>query len=268
MEISKRVSAFKITLANGQVLVDATIDEKGKLQGSHDYVTYMGPSFTNNINVNGIVRAEIDNELIQGAKLEATYSIKVTNTSEKDYDSKRYYQYGKIDKGAQLVKNSATGVIDYLDKRLTSNNNDGWEEKNQAYLNDVNASEKDNTEYINTTITYFTSQLSKPLAPGDSNEVTFNVSKLLASSEDNTFDNKTEIVDVTKSDGFNTGTPVAVTWNNGRFFFNKDNSEEIVVIPSTGENRNYTVPTIVGIVAITILGVGVFLIKKFAIDKK
>ena len=268
MEISKRVSAFKITLANGQVLVDATVDENGKLQGSHDYVTYMGPSSTNNINVNGIVRAEIDNELIQGAKLEATYLIKVTNTSEKDYDSKRYYQYGKIDKGAQLVKNSATGVIDYLDKRLTSNNNDGWEEKDQAYLNDVNASEKDNTEFVNTTITYFTSQLSKPLAPGESNEVTFNVSKLLASSDDNTFDNKTEIVDVTKSDGFNTGTPVAVTWNNGKFFFNKDNSEEVVVIPSTGENRNYTLPTIVGIVAITILGVGVFLIKKFAIDKK
>ena len=81
---------------------------------------------------------------------------------------------------------------------------------------------------------------------------------MLASSEDNTFDNKTEIVDVTKNDGFNTGTPVAVTWNNGKF----------LVIPSTGENRNYTLPTIVGIVAITILGVGVFLIKKFAIDKK
>lgn len=267
MEISKRVSAFKITLANGQVLVDATIDENGKLQGSHDSVTYMGPTSMNDINVNGMVRAEIDPELIQGATLEATYAIKVTNTSETDYDSERYYHYGNKE-GATPVKSSATGVIDYLDRRLVSKNNDGWEEKDQTYLNDVNASEKDNTEYVNTTITYFTSQLSKPLAPGDSNEVTFNVSKLLASSDDNTFDNKTEIVDVTKSDGFNTGTPVAVKWNNGNFFFNTDNSEEIVIIPSTGENRNYTLPIIIGIVAITILGVGVFLIKKFAIDKK
>ncbi len=267
MEISKRVSAFKITLANGQVLVDATIDENGKLQGSHDSVTYMGPTSMNDINVNGMVRAEIDPELIQGATLEATYAIKVTNTSETDYDSERYYHYGNKE-GATPVKSSATGVIDYLDRRLVSKNNDGWEEKDQTYLNDVNASEKDNTEYVNTTITYFTSQLSKPLAPGDSNEVTFNVSKLLASSDDNTFDNKTEIVDVTKSDGFNTGTPVAVTWNNGNFFFNTDNSEEIVIIPSTGENRNYTLPIIIGIVAITILGVGVFFIKKFAIDKK
>lgn len=267
MEISKRVSAFKITLANGQVLVDATVDEKGKLHGSHDNLTYMGPTSMNEINVNGILRAEIDSELIEGATLEATYAIKVTNTSETDYDSERYYHYGNKE-GATPVKSSATGVIDYLDRRLVSKNNDGWEEKDQTYLNDVNASEKDNTEYVNTTITYFTSQLSKPLAPGDSNEVTFNVSKLLASSDDNTFDNKTEIVDVTKNDGFNTGTPVEVTWNDGNFFFNTDNSEEIVVIPSTGENRNYTLPTIVGIVAITILGVGVFLIKKFAINKK
>ena len=267
MEISKRVSAFKITLANGQVLADATIDENGKLHGSHDNVTYMGPTSMNEINVNGILRAEIDSELIEGATLEATYTIKVTNTSEKDYESERYYYYGNKE-GATPVKSSATGVIDYLDRRLVSKNNDSWEEKDQTYLNDVNASEKDNTEYVNNTITYFTSQLSKPLASGDSNEITFNVSKLLASSDDNTFDNKTEIVDITKSDGFNTGTPVAVTWNNGKFFFNKDNSEEIVVIPSTGENRNYTLPTIVGIVAITILGVGVFLIKRFAIDKK
>ena len=267
MEISKRVSAFKITLANGQVLVDATVDENGKLKGSHDNVTYMGPTSMNEINVNGILRTEIDSELIEGATLEATYTIKVTNTSEKDYESERYYYYGNKE-GATPVKSSATGVIDYLDRRLVSKNNDGWEEKDQTFLNDVNASEKDNTEYVNNTITYFTSQLSKPLAPGDSNEVTFNVSKLLASSDDNTFDNKTEIVDVTKNDGFNTGTPVEVTWNDGKFFFSTDNSEEIVVIPSTGENRNYAVPTIIGIVAITILGVGVFLIKKFAVDKK
>lgn len=267
MEISKRVSAFKITLADGQVLADATIDENGKLRGSHDNVTYMGPTSMNEINVNGILRAEIDSKLIQGATLEATYAIKVTNTSERDYDSERYYYYGNKE-GATPVKSSATGVIDYLDRRLVSQNNDGWEEKDQAYLNDVNASEKDNTEYVNTTITYFTNQLTKPLASGDSNEVTFNVSKLLASSDDNTFDNKTEIVDVTKNDGFNTGTPVEVTWNDEKFFFSTDNSEEIVVIPSTGENRNYTVPTIIGMVAITILGVGVFLIKKFAIDRK
>lgn len=267
MEISKRVSAFKITLANGQVLADATIDEDGKLHGSHDNVTYMGPTSMNEINVNGIVRAEIDSELIQGATLEATYAIKVTNISERDYDSERYYYYGN-NEGATPVKSSATGVIDYLDRRLVSQNNDGWEEKDQAYLNDVNASEKDNTEYVNTTITYFTNKLAQPLAAGESNEITFNVSKVLASSDDNTFDNKTEIVDVTKNDGFNTGTPVEVTWKDENFFFNTDNSEEIVVIPSTGENRNYTLPTIIGIVAITILGVGVFLIKKFAIDRK
>lgn len=267
MDISKRVSGFKITLANGQVLIDAKVGEDGKLEGSHDNVTYMGPTSTNNINVNGILRAELDSELIEGATLEATYAIKVTNTSEKDYDSERYYYYANKE-GAQLVKSSVTGVIDYLDGRLAFVPDGKWEEKDKTFITEVNASQKDNTDYLNSTVTYFTKELQKPLVPGESNEITFNVSKLLTSSEDNTFDNKSEIVDVTKTEGFNTGTPVKVTWNNGKFFFDVDNSEEIVVIPSTGENKSYVLPTVIGIIAITIVGVGVFFIKKYVVDKK
>jgi len=132
----------------------------------------------------------------------------------------------------------------------------------------MNASEKDNSQYVNSINTYFTSQLSKELATGESNEITLSVSKLLASSDDNTFDNKSEIVDITKTDGFSIGTPVKVSWDNGKFFFDNDNSETVVIIPSTGENKNYVLPTIIGIVTITILGVGVFLIKKYVVDKK
>ena len=117
MDISKRVSAFKITLANGQVLMDAEVTEDGKLKGSHSNLSYMGPTNTNGINVNGILRAELDSELIEGATVEVTYAIKVTNVSEKDYDSPNYYLYGNK-KGAQLIKNSVTGVIDYLDGKI------------------------------------------------------------------------------------------------------------------------------------------------------
>ena len=110
-------------------------------------------------------------------------------------------------------------------------------------------------------------ELQKDLAPGESNEVTLKASKLLTSSEDNTFDNKTEIVDVTRKDGDITGTPVKVTWNNGKFFFDTDNAEKTVIIPSTGENRNYVLPTVIGIIAVAIVGVGVFFIKKYVVDR-
>lgn len=266
MDISKRVSAFKITLANGQVLMDAEVTEDGKLKGSHSNLSYMGPTNTNGINVNGILRAELDSELIEGATVEVTYAIKVTNVSEKDYDSPNYYLYGNK-KGAQLIKNSVTGVIDYLDGKIVFVPDDTWEKKENTFIEEVNASEKGNTDYLNSIKTYYTSKLQKDLAPGESNEVTLKASKLLTSSEDNTFDNKTEIVDVTRKDGDFTGTPVKVTWNNGKFFFNTDNAEKTVIIPSTGENRNYVLPTVIGIIAVAIVGVGVFFIKKYVVDR-
>lgn len=266
MDISKRVSAFKITLANGQVLMDAEVTEDGKLKGSHSNLSYMGPTNTNGINVNGILRAELDSELIEGATVEVTYAIKVTNVSEKDYDSPNYYLYGNK-KGAQLIKNSVTGVIDYLDGKIVFVPDDTWEKKENTFIEEVNASEKDNVEYLNTIKTYYTSKLNKDLAPGESNKITLSASKLLTSSEDNTFDNKVEIVDVTKKDGDITGTPVKVTWNNGKFFFDTDNAEKIVIIPSTGENRNYVLPTVIGIIAVAIVGVGVFFIKKYVVDR-
>lgn len=266
MDISKRVSAFKITLANGQVLMDAEVTEDGKLKGSHSNLSYMGPTSTNGINVNGILRAELDSELIEGAKVEATYEIKVTNVSEKDYDSPNYYLYGNK-KGAQLIKNSVTGVIDYLDGKIVFVPDGTWEKKENTFIEEVNASEKGNTDYLNSIKTYYTSKLQKDLAPGESNEVTLKASKLLTSSEDNTFDNKTEIVDVTRKDGDITGTPVKVTWNNGKFFFDTDNAEKTVIIPSTGENRNYVLPTVIGIIAVAIVGVGVFFIKKYVVDR-
>lgn len=266
MDISKRVFAFKITLANGQVLMDAEVTEDGKLKGSHSNLSYMGPTNTNGINVNGILRAELDSELIEGATVEVTYAIKVTNVSEKDYDSPNYYLYGNK-KGAQLIKNSVTGVIDYLDGKIVFVPDDTWEKKENTFIEEVNASEKGNTDYLNSIKTYYTSKLQKDLAPGESNEVTLKASKLLTSSEDNTFDNKTEIVDVTRKDGDITGTPVKVTWNNGKFFFDTDNAEKTVIIPSTGENRNYVLPTVIGIIAVAIVGVGVFFIKKYVVDR-
>ncbi len=266
MDISKRVSAFKITLANGQVLMDAEVTEDGKLKGSHSNLSYMGPTNTNGINVNGILRAELDSELIEGATVEVTYAIKVTNVSEKDYDSPNYYLYGNK-KGAQLIKNSVTGVIDYLDGKIVFVPDNTWEKKENTFIEEVNASEKGNTDYLNSIKTYYTSKLQKDLAPGESNEVTLKASKLLTSSEDNTFDNKTEIVDVTRKDGDITGTPVKVTWNNGKFFFDTDNAEKTVIIPSTGENRNNVLPTVIGIIAVAIVGVGVFFIKKYVVDR-
>lgn len=255
LDLSKRISKYKITLANGQTLVDAEIDENGNITGAHDYTMYIKPAQ---------IKTEMDTELIEGATLEITYLMKVTNVGELDYMSNNYYYYG-IDKiPADLVKSSVTGLIDYMDGRLSIVDSK-WNEKDKTYLVSVNASEKDNTSYINSTRTYLTEHLAKALAPGESNTVDLHVSKLLTSSDDNTFDNKAEIVEVTKTPGFNTGTPVKVTWNGNKFNFNVSNSERVIIVPNTGENRDYVLPIVIGVTTLIVLGAGAFAIKKFVI---
>lgn len=263
LEFSKRVSGYKITLANGQILVDAEIDENGKITGQHDHTTYMGPTSTNGININGIIRTEMDNEMIEGATLEITYTMKVTNVSELDYVSDRYYYYGNKT-NSDLVRASVTELLDYVDGRLAVVD-DKWNETDQAHLSIVNATQKDD---LNSNRAYITAHLSKSLAPKESNTVTLHTSKLLTSTDDNTFNNKSEIVEVTKTDTFNSGTPVKVIWNEDKFNFNIDNAETVIIIPSTGEDKGYVLPTIIGISSLLVLGVGIFVIKKFVIDNK
>ena len=118
------------------------------------------------------------------------------------------------------------------------------------------------SDKINEYRTYLTTKLSKALAPGDSNEINLYTSKLLTSTDDNTFDNKSEISEVTKNTGFTAGTPVKLIDN----YFNVGNAQTVVIIPSTGENKDYVVPIIIGVSVIAILGVGIFLIKKFVIE--
>ena len=111
LALRKRVNTFKVTLANGQVIADMTIDEKGNIKGERNHVTYMGPSSSTG---NGFVKLELDNELIQGATVEVEYEIKVTNNSELDYVSEEFYKYGI--KSGNEVTITPTSIIDYLDK--------------------------------------------------------------------------------------------------------------------------------------------------------
>lgn len=132
MDISKKVKTVKITLANGQTIVDAEVeevkdnegnpvrDEKGNIKyqlvgETVRGLTYMGPS-KDNIPKNGYLKAEIDSELIQGSTIEIGYEIEVKNNSEVDYDSLNYYKYGF--KEGDIISITPAGVYDYLDKSM------------------------------------------------------------------------------------------------------------------------------------------------------
>ena len=148
LAINKTISKIKVTLANGQVLIEG--DPRTE---SMNYVKALG--FKTNTDANGreiaefsnvdkMITIEIDSELIQAAKLEVWYSITVTNNSEIDYDYEKdyadiikskddttaqkldfittdsqanYYYYGNKD-GLSIITRSAEVVADYMNSKL------------------------------------------------------------------------------------------------------------------------------------------------------
>ena len=263
LDLQKRVSTFKVTLANGQVLADAEVTEDGKLEGTTNHMTYMGPSTSGN----GYVKLETDDELIEGATLNITYQIKAINQSEVDYMSENYYKYGIIKEG-NIATLTPSAVIDYLDKNLGFEDNDNkdesgnsiWQQISKVKLQEFKAQKVNDGGYLDNKKILYTDKIAKPIKPGDTKTVDLKVSKLLSSSTDMTFNNDAEVAKITSNDGQNppvvppTYPPVV-------------SAEDSIVVPSTGANMNYAFPTIVGIVSLVILGIGVFVIKKKIIEK-
>lgn len=86
---------------------------------------------------------------------------------------------------------------------------------------------------------------------------------MLTTSNDLTFKNDAETVKV----GMPENPPKQHRGTSIRYF-PVDDAEEVEITPSTGDNRSYVAPTIVGIISLLILGAGLFVIKKIVIDNK
>ena len=275
LDMVKRVKAFKITLANGQILVDATVEEKAdgtrKVEGTKNNLTYMGPSIDNGLNSRGYIKAEMDSEIMEGAVLEVTYEIKVINNSEVDYISENYYKYGTIEGPKVTIIPSV--VVDYLDRNLgyEPEKNSAWQYTTEEELRTLNISRIENAEYMNTKNVLKTEAMRQALEPSQKVSVDLYVSKLLSTSQDMTFKNDSETAKIEKQQPG--GSPVITTKDtdsDGREFtyITFSSSEDSIIVPSTGDNKGFIVPTIIAITSLAVLGLGTFGIKKFIIDKK
>lgn len=264
LALRKRVNTFKVTLANGQVIADMTIDEKGNITGERNHVTYMGPSSSTG---NGFVKLELDNELIQGATVEVEYEIKVTNNSELDYVSEDFYKYGI--KSGNEVTITPTSIIDYLDKNwgFEAEKNKEWTVKSLDEIKNIVAKEvyeNEDSTIADKTILYTESLKGQKLKPTESATVNLNVSKVLSNSDEISLDNESEITELTKDGGSRLiSTP-------GNYIPGQEEAKEsdesiaetVIVTPSTGANLEFIVPIMIGVIALVILGAGVVIIKK------
>ena len=284
MKIEKEVSSIKLTLANGQVLMDAVIKD-GKVQDKVSGMKVL-PRATGN---KGKVSLELDSELIHGATLEIGYTMKTTNISELDYTDENYYKYGIID-ASKIVRITPSKVLDYTDNSLTfvkeQNNDDRWNivnatkvEGNDERLNVSGTQIVDNKLYedvktnqikksnINVIVEsdYWANE-NTSLAPNETNsELNLKLTKLLSNTdEEMTYNNDIEIIQVTKTGGRSVQTQI------GKYSFGEEgiggSSEEVTITPPTGENQDNTIYYTAGIALAIFLvvsaGVVTFIVRR------
>lgn len=303
IDVTKRAKSMKMTLANGQVIADAKIVEKdGKLQLEQQVkgVIYTEPSDKNNPK-NGQIKAEIDNELIQGSKVEIEYEIKVQNNSEIDYDSERYYCYGE--KVGEIVKIKASGIYDYLDNTMIANDeNTKWVTKTienyneevskptviEEYLHKYQSSSTDASGNTEIRIGYekFEEQYSEAIENWKIENIitarkkrladktilyNADLEKELAPGESKNASLTTSKI-LTNTDEIELNNDIEITettrnTRTGRKVTPKytslyDRGETVTITTPTGENKNYILITLVAISFFVILGTGVVFIKK------
>ncbi len=275
LKLSKEVERVKLVLSNGNVLVDAKIGENGEIDDKVKYTTYIPKSGA----ANGQIKLEVDNEILQSARLEVTYRFKVENISELDYLNKDYYTYGKgkgeIDK--DLVALDASTVIDYLDNNLAKDLGDNeWiaysiqDKKDLIDTYGLLGEELRQTLTQTNTVAH-TDILSQDLQPKgiSEKEGTLKVYRMLPSvlqEEDSTMGNDAEIIKIVKSGGASVTTiPGNYVPSEGIKEVDEASSETVTIVPPTGGGINVIAYTLLAISSLGILVSGIILIKKLVL---
>ncbi|MBR1802737.1 MAG: hypothetical protein IJ777_02035 [Clostridia bacterium] len=158
LELTKKISNVKITLANNNILFDAnqsmnnilwkpskeyrTNELKGVINSAegknnnihNDYTVAEIVAYRNRVNslianTQGLIQATMDAELMHGATIQMTYDFTVRNVGEVDYHETSFYYTGKVADQGAIVKTSADTIIDYVENNLqyrTSSNQAVW----------------------------------------------------------------------------------------------------------------------------------------------
>ena len=269
VELTNQLRTIKVTLANGQTLVDARVTDDGQLEGQTSGVIYLPPS-PNTTPSNGLLRIEMDSEIMEGARLEVGYEIKVQNNSEVEYLSENYYKYGIIEGNPVTITPKA--IVDYVDSdwSFDQSTNPDWEaiQKDDSRI-DLSEEVMTSTTIDNTTILYTEALSGYALNPTENAQVMLYLSKLLTTSGDIELDNEAELVKVEKTGGSNLNSiPGNYVPGTGPSVEGDDDmAETVIVTPNTGENMNYIIPTIGIVAAFVIIGVGIVFIKKKVLKK-
>lgn len=296
IELIKKVSKVSFKLANGQTVSETVMNDDGTMQGNNLVHMQADPNANPR---SGIIKIEMDNELMQGAKLEIEYKLQLINRSEVDYRSEGYYKYGT--NKVNIVTLTPSKIIDYLDTNVAFNvdddRNNRWTQKTRDDLESENlVAEKvykntgilgigAETDIKNKKILVTEALNTIKLVPGlpSTEEAEINSGKraniepalyvtkdVTSAKEVFVTGNEAEIIEISKDWGRNLeDSTTPGNYIPGKMYEeggvnepDDDISEQISVTPTTGANRNYILPISVGAITLLILGAGVILIKK------
>ena len=297
--VQKTVTYFKVTLANGQVLTEGNPNDP---DANITYAKTMG--FKESTTVQEARNAlekrllvEMDTELIQGAKLDVRYEVKVINNNEIDYDygtesdygdeyiatsdRANYYYYGESSGLTEMT--STVKFVDYLDGDLIySEDTTKWTTTDENTLKDggfINPNEvydklkEGEYKILQTAENSIT--LQRGIEYAFSQEMT--ASKLLANQDENVFDNHAEIIEIdgktARTIKGKTEEGIQIEYIPGNYEPSEgpnesdDDKVEIIVTPPTGITNYIMTYVIVGFVGLIVIFAGVVFIKKKVLIK-
>ncbi len=274
LTIDQDIKHIKVTLADGRVLFDT---ETGT-----DNLQWINKGDMNKYDKNELINIIIDEELINGATLEIEYYLTVTNNSEQDTGTTR-----------------AKTILNYVANNLNfdeADNGNLWKVISKEEVQNDKKSSFVNNEMVDLSTQSIILQATSEnpltntnLNPGEKVSTTLKLTKVLAaesSTDDLTYTNMTEIVEIDNTVGRydhgatpgnqklelqprehdTSGASKYVGFDNdGNIDPDHPQDGQVIVTPPTGSNYIYYV---IGITSSLILIAGIFLIKKFVIDKK
>lgn len=241
----------------------------------------------------GLVQATVDENLLHGATLELTFSIKVINTGETDYNDETYYNTGVITDANKIVTLDPALIVDYVSNNLVFDTslNTGWQEitdktlltnGTDPYIKAVD----ENTFYGLQKVIVSTADnpivQADPLVPekakdkaGKQSETptaSVFLTKVVASdgstTDDTEYENTAEVVESITTNGRRTYNADVVSIPGNYNIGEPDTalSERIAIVPPFGA-EDVVKYILVAIAAIGVLGAGIFLIKRKVLRK-
>ena len=260
LKLKKEIDNVKISLANGVNLVNGN-PKTETLSG----VKILGDD----------VYVEMDNELMQGAKLTVKYAISVDNSGcEIDYNDKDYYIYGTVPaNNKNYMIATVVDMFDYLPEDVTLNTTDQEDWKIQKITSDMKGKLLSNEVYKavekRTNIVHLNpAKKVFEMEPGSERRSTsLTVDKLLTSSSDDlTFENDIEIIKLRGRKSRNS-TPGNYNPTTNQIHEEDDDNVTLTITGPTGSNKQYVVYGVVGISMLIVIGIGIIVIKKKILNK-